>query len=162
MKKVGTVLALVSLTGSLWAQMNPRGTASLDGAKVSVEYGRPSAKGRDVFAMIQPGSYWRMGADDSTKLTTEVPLLVGGSRVEKGEYVLLGQFVTKEEFQLVVAKGLSGNDPSEIAAKVKGEITKGHDHVEAMTIAIEGKPADAAIVLSWAASRIRMPFKVAP
>jgi hypothetical protein len=141
--------------------MNPRGTASLEGAKVSIDYGRPSAKGRDVFSMIEPGSYWRMGADDSTKLKTEVPLVVGTSRVEKGEYVLLGQFVTKDEFHLVVAKGLSGNEPTEVAAKVKGEITKGHDHVEAMTIAIEGKPADAAIVLNWAGSRIRMPFKVA-
>ncbi len=160
MKKVLAALVAVSVTGSLWAQMNPRGTASLEGAKVSIEYGKPSAKGRDVFALIEPGSYWRMGADDSTKLTTDVPLLIGGSRVEKGEYILLGQFASRDEFQLVVAKGLSGSEPKEVAARVKGEISKGHDHVEAMTVAIEGKPADAAIVLSWASSRIRMPLKV--
>jgi hypothetical protein len=161
MKKAVVTLVAAAVAGSLWAQMNPRGTASLEGAKVSIEYGKPSAKGRDVFAMIEPGSYWRMGADDSTKLTTDVPLLIGGSRVEKGEYVLLGQFASRDEFHLVVANGLSGSEPKEVAAKAKGELSKGHDHVEAMTIVIEGKPADAAIVLSWASSRIRMPFKVA-
>ncbi len=161
MKKSSAVMIALFASAAGWAQVNPRGTASLSGANVSIDYGRPSAKGRDVFAMIQPGSYWRMGADDATKLKTEVPLLIGGSRVEKGEYNLVGQFASPGEFQLIVAKGMGENEPTDVAARVKGEISKGQDHVEEMTIALEGKPADAAIVLSWAGSRIRMPFKIA-
>ena len=129
MQKTFAVLIAAFVSAAVWAQMNPRGAASLEGAKVTIDYGRPSAKRRDVFSMIQPGSYWRMGADNATKLKTEVPLLIGGGRIEKGEYTLVGQFASPEEFQLIVA--------------------------------IEGKPADAAIVLSWAGSRIRMPFKIA-
>jgi hypothetical protein len=161
MKKSFAVSIALFASAAGWAQMNPRGTASLEGARVTIEYGRPSAKGRDVFSMIQPGTYWRMGADNATKLETEVPLLIGGSRVEKGEYTLVGQFASPEEFELVVARGMTENEPTDVAARAKGEVSKGQDHVEQMTIALEGKPADAAIVLSWAGSRIRMPFKIA-
>ena len=161
MKKSFAVWIALFASAAGWAQVNPRGAASLEGAKVTIEYGRPSAKGRDVFSMIQPGSYWRMGADNATKLKTEVPLLIGGSRVEKGEYTLVGQFASPEEFELIVAKAMGENEPTDVAARVKGEISKGHDPVEEMTIALEGKASDAAIVLSWAGSRIRMPFKIA-
>jgi len=156
------LLAAAVVPAAVSAQMNPRGVASMEGGKITADYGKPSAKGRDVFSMIVPGSYWRMGADNATKLKTEVPLLIGPGTVQKGEYELLGQFTSPEEFQLIVASGMAGDEPSGVVTKVKGEISKGHDHVEQMTIALEGKPSDAHIVLSWAGSRIRMPVRIAP
>lgn len=163
-RAVWTFLASSLLLGGAfaWAQANPRGTASMAGGDVAIEYGRPSAKGRDVLGMVQPDSYWRMGADAATTLTTRVPLLVGDSPVSPGEYTLLGHFVTSSEFHLVVAESVTGSRPDSVAAKVRGEIEHGRSPVEQMTIDFDGDPEDATLVLSWGESRIRVPFRVAP
>jgi hypothetical protein len=159
MKRSLLILALMlAASGIVLAQVNPRGTATMADGKVEVDYGRPSAKGRDVLSMVAPGSYWRMGADQSTKLVTEIPLQVGDASVAAGEYTLLGHFVGADEFYLVVARGVGdGGDPQDVVAKAKGEIQKGQEHVEEMTLAFESD----ALVLSWAGSRIRMPVKAA-
>jgi hypothetical protein len=144
------------VTGPALAQVNPRGTATTADGKVKIDYGRPSAKGRDVLSMISPGTYWRMGADQSTKLVNEVPLVVGEATLAPGEYTLLGHFASAEEFYLVVARSVGdGAEPEDVAAKAKGAIQKGQEHVEEMTLAFEGD----SLVLSWAGSRIRMPVK---
>ena len=74
-------LMLILSTPILHAQVNPRGetTLELNGGKVTVEFGRPSLKGRDIKTMIYPGEQWRLGADGDTTLTTEVGLKFGES-----------------------------------------------------------------------------------
>ena len=69
---------------------NPRGTAetSIDGKKVSVEYGRPSLKGRDMLGKAPTGTIWRTGADTSTTFTTEADLDAGGKTIPAGSYSL--------------------------------------------------------------------------
>ena len=44
-----------------FAQVNPRGeaTVELSGGTVTINYGRPSLKGRDISTMISPGEQWR-------------------------------------------------------------------------------------------------------
>ena len=55
-----------AVSGSPAAPADPavqdRGQAelALDGGKVSVEYGRPTLRGRNIEALIQPGDEWRM------------------------------------------------------------------------------------------------------
>ena len=73
------------------AQVNPRGEASLKlgGGNIKVSYGRPPLEGRNLLDMIQPGVNWRMGADNPTTLTTDIPLNVGGTTVPKGKHILL-------------------------------------------------------------------------
>lgn len=57
---------------------------------VSVEYSRPSAKGRKVFGDVVPfGTLWRTGANASTKITFDAPVTVGGQQVKAGTYSLL-------------------------------------------------------------------------
>lgn len=153
-------VVLVSTLSS--AQTNPRAVASMAEGRIQVEFGRPSAKGRDVLGMIQPDSYWRMGADAPTTLETSVPLIVGESRLEPGKYTLLGHFAASDEFFLVIAKGMSGSLPKDVAGRVEGRIERGQPPVELLTIDLEGTPGDAALVLSWGESRIRTPFRVAP
>lgn len=68
-----------------------------DGKWLEIDYGRPIRRGRtNLFgrgadygtALLADTPIWRAGANKSTTLTTEVPLVVGGSRVEAGEYTL--------------------------------------------------------------------------
>lgn len=67
----------------------------LGGAWIDVYYGRPLKRGRDLFGppdwaeMLNDGApVWRAGANRSTRLVTEAPLMIAGTRVEPGEYTL--------------------------------------------------------------------------
>ena len=47
---------------------------TIDGARISVTYGRPSLKGRAEAQVMPPGKEWRTGADEATLLTTDKAL----------------------------------------------------------------------------------------
>jgi hypothetical protein len=155
---VGLICAL-ALASSVVAQANPRGEATLGGGKVTIDYGRPSAKGRDVMGMIDAGSYWRMGADAATTLTTQVDLQFGETTVPKGTYTLLAHFVEKDEWNLVVAKSVGrGNVPEELVAEVPGNLETGQDHVEQMTIDLKEDGNKGQFVLTWTTYRLSVDF----
>jgi hypothetical protein len=85
---VAAVLALPALAA---AQQAPREnpSVSVGGKKVSIEYGRPSLKGRaikDLLAQLPEDRVWRTGVDQVTTLTTEGDILVGGKKVPAGKY----------------------------------------------------------------------------
>ena len=51
--------------------------------EVSLEYSRPSAKGRTVFNGLVPyDQVWRTGANASTKITLNEPALIGGKFIQ--------------------------------------------------------------------------------
>jgi hypothetical protein len=62
---------------------------SVDGADMSIEYGRPSRRGRDIFGALVPyGRVWCPGADEATKLTTNRALQFGALKLKAGAYSL--------------------------------------------------------------------------
>ncbi len=66
------------------------------GKWVSIEYSRPLKRGRELFGTgdayatkLNAGApVWRAGADVSTRLKTEAPLVLGGKTLAPGEYLL--------------------------------------------------------------------------
>jgi len=49
---------------------------TIDGANISITYGRPSVTGREIFGGLQPfGKVWRTGADEATVLSTSKTLV---------------------------------------------------------------------------------------
>lgn len=71
------------------------GQRYVDGKWVVVDYGRPLLRGRkDIFGtaadygkVVSDGSpVWRMGANDTTLLTTQAPLSIGGKTLPPGVY----------------------------------------------------------------------------
>jgi hypothetical protein len=63
----------------------------IGGKSVTIDYGRPSLKGRTMgalLAQLPADRMWRAGENQVTTLTTETPLLVGGKRVPAGTYTL--------------------------------------------------------------------------
>jgi hypothetical protein len=87
--------SVLAVAGPAMAQQppprQPRGaaTATVDGKKVSLDYGRPALKGRnleDLLKQLPPERIWRAGENQVTTLTTEGPLLVGGTKVAAGKY----------------------------------------------------------------------------
>ena len=97
---VATLVVAALFTGAAVAQgrpKSPRGAAStqIGDAWIDVAYGRPILRGRQgIFASgdeygkaIYAGAeVWRVGADVTTRITTEVDLEIGGTKVPAGEY----------------------------------------------------------------------------
>ncbi|MBP6185769.1 MAG: DUF2911 domain-containing protein [Saprospiraceae bacterium] len=92
---------------------------------VTVEYSRPSAKGRTIFGDLVPfGTMWRTGANASTKVTFSEDVVVEGVAVKAGTYAL---FTTpgQTEWDVILYKNSKVNgvpspwDPAEEAARFK-------------------------------------------
>ncbi|MFC5044530.1 DUF2911 domain-containing protein [Aquimarina hainanensis] len=59
---------------------------------ITVEYSRPSAKGRTIFGekgLLPYNEMWRTGANSATKLTISNTILINGHLLEKGSYTLI-------------------------------------------------------------------------
>ncbi len=78
---------------------------TIDGANISIEYGRPSLKGRTPGKDVDPyeGREWRTGADEATTLKTDKALKFGSLSVPAGTYTLY-TIPTGGTWHLVVSK----------------------------------------------------------
>jgi hypothetical protein len=87
-----------TMVGGTWSAPDKDGERRYSGGKwIEVTYSRPMLRGRtDVFGkgadygkMVDAGApVWRAGANQTTRLKTEVPLMIGGKKLEPGEYSL--------------------------------------------------------------------------
>ena len=77
---------------------------------IDVQYGRPILRGRQgIFGegeeygqRIYDGApLWRVGADQTTTFTTETDLLIGGVRLNAGEYTLFADLSDPETWTLI-------------------------------------------------------------
>lgn len=74
---------------------------------ISVEYSRPSAKGRVVFGDVVPyGKIWRTGANGATKITFGEDVKVEGVAVTAGTYALY-TIPNKDSWEIMLYKDLS-------------------------------------------------------
>lgn len=70
---------------------------SLGGQEVSVCYGRPSVKGREVMGGLVPfGQDWRVGANEATAIHLPISAEIGGVELEAGSYSLYAQVGPEE------------------------------------------------------------------
>jgi hypothetical protein len=62
----------------------------VNGATISITYGRPFLNGRTVGDDVAPlnDAVWRLGADEATTLTTDRDLMIGNATVPAGDYTL--------------------------------------------------------------------------
>lgn len=161
---VGLFAALVGVA----LAANPRGTAelTLNGKKVSVEYGRPSLHGRtvnDLLGQLGAGEFWRLGADKSTTFSTSGDLMFGDVKVAKGEYSLWAQKQADGSWKLVFNKqhGQWGttHDASQDLASVPLKAEKASKPAEQVTIALEQKGGSGEILIHWGDMQLSATFK---
>lgn len=143
MKGSLTGLAWVALSLTVSAQGVDRGKAEmiLQESKISVEYGRPELRGRDMLAKADTGLVWRMGADQATTLMTQRDLTFGDVRIRKGEYSLFAKKVETGKWLLVVNSetGIWGtnHNPQKDVATVPLETLTVQTPVEKFMITLE-------------------------
>jgi hypothetical protein len=154
---LGTALVLV--TGSLTslAHGQDRGTtkATIGNANVSIEYGRPALKGRDMLGKMQAGAVWRIGANEATTLTSDADLDFGGKRVAKGKHILLARLVEAGKWSLIVSsKGAFQFDESATLAEIPLELKEAKDSVEELTITLTSQGGKGILEIAWGTSRL--------
>ena len=156
LKRIALAALAVVVAAPAFAQGNPRGEAKamVAGKAVSIDYGQPSLKGRDMLGQAQVGQAWRMGADTATTLTTDADLAFGAVSVPKGEYVLTATKVSADQWHLNV---LSKADRSKVA---EVPLTAGSlpQSVELFTIALTGEKEKGRLELHWGTTALKTAF----
>ena len=92
-------------------------------SEITVEYSRPSAKGRVVFGDVVPfGSIWRTGANSSSKITFGEDVKMEGKNVAAGTYAVY-TIPNKDSWEVMLYKDLTlGGDVSNY--KVENEVAR--------------------------------------
>jgi hypothetical protein len=138
---------------------------TIDGANLSIEYGRPSLKGREIGKTIEPmeGKEWRTGADEPTTLVTNKALTFGTLKVPAGSYTL-NTIATGGTWQLIVINKVggwgipypAGNDLGRVPMK----LGKAPATAEQLTFSIEDTAAGATLHIDWGTTRASIPFTI--
>lgn len=158
-----TTALVVALAGLIFAQQSPRGLTkiSLNGHTVSIDYGRPSLRGRDVSELLKgrldPGEgFWRMGANSSTTFTSGTDLKFGDVIVPKGTYSLWAQRQSDNSWRLVFNKqhgqwgtGPGSHNPQLDFAFVPFKETKVSSDAQILTIRLEKSGDGGRLVVHW-------------
>lgn len=135
-------------------------TATVDGAKITIVYGRPYTKDsktgepRKIWGGLVPfGKVWRTGADEATLLTTDKALEIGGTTIPAGTYSL---FTIPEEngAKLIVNKqaGQWGTkyDESQDLARIDLKKNAASTPVDQFTISVEQNDGSGGMLkLAW-------------
>jgi hypothetical protein len=159
---------LIVVAESALAQRNPRETSkiSLGGKAVSVEYGRPSLKGRSVAELLdqlKPGDFWRLGADKSATFSTAADLQFADVTVPSGEYSLWAQRGEDNSWKLVFNKqhGQWGttHDASQDFASVPLKESKAANSAEMVTISLTKQGGGGVIAIQWGDMKLTASFK---
>jgi hypothetical protein len=173
--------------GGTWSAPDKDGNQRYsDGKWIEVTYSRPILRGRsDLFGKgadygkkINAGApVWRAGANQTTKLKTEVPLEIGGKRLAAGEYDL---FVDLKEpaWTLIVSTqptqekydandkthiwGAYGYDPKYDVVRVPMTMMKPAVSVDQFTIGfVDMTDKGGKLAMTWEKTGAVVPFTVA-
>ena len=175
---LATAIATTTLAlGTLFAQQVTKGPTggggsphetvewTIDGGKISIEYGRPSLKGRTPGKDVDPfeGREWRVGADEATTLKTDKALRFGDLRVPAGTYTLY-TIPTSGTWHLVISKktGQWGipYPQGEDLGRSPMTLGKAPKVAEQLTIGVQDTPAGGALQIDWGTTRASIPFTV--
>src|ERR1017187_7445981 len=112
------MLIAIALVGAMplaaqQKRLSPHETISnrIDGNRITIVYGRPYSKDpksgeiRKIWGSLVPyDKVWRTGADEATLLTTEQPIVMGGTTIPAGTYSLFTLPAADGTAKLVVNK----------------------------------------------------------
>lgn len=172
--------------GGTWQKTDGGGQRYEGGRWIVIDYGRPLLRGRrNIFgsgadygkAVSGDAPLWRAGANATTRLTTQAPLVFGGKRIEPGVYAVFVD-LKPESWALVLSTqpiqeqydpkdktrlfGAYNYDPKFEAARVPMQVQTIDPSVEQFTIAfINATDTGATLALWWEHTMATADFTVA-
>ncbi len=157
------VMALILAAGVVAQEqpkqpLSPPGTATFtfaDGKTVTIDYSRPSMRGRKIFGGLVPyDQVWRTGANSATSLKTNANLVIGGASVPAGSYTLYS-IPSEKGWKLIINKetgqwGTEYNEKDDLA-RVDMKVSKNAEPIEQFTIGFDQTGTSAAVLkITWA------------
>jgi hypothetical protein len=148
---------------------SPRDSLSvtINGAVLSVNYGRPSKRGREIFgglADMKWGMVWRLGANEATGFTTSKALQFGAQAVPAGKYTLWVKLEQSGKWELIVNKqtGQWGTayDAAQDLLHIPMTVTALPTVVEKLAITVKPAGTGGELVVEWDKTRAAAAFTV--
>jgi hypothetical protein len=136
--------------------------ATIGNAHVWVDYGRPSLRGRDVWANgVLGDTIWRTGANAATQLRTDTDISIGGTTIPAGIYSLWTS-ANPGGYQLIVNKqaGQWGTEyhPDRDLARIPLREGTSPAPIERFTMAVEPQALQAGLLtLTWGTKQLSVP-----
>ena len=137
-------------------------------ADVTLTYGRPSVRGRDVFgpdttSLVPFGQVWRLGANEATTITVSAPVRVAGQPLEAGTYAVFAIPGASEWtfiFNRVATQwGAYRYDAAQDALRVTATPQAFPHSVETFEIGFDDvSEAGATLTFTW--DRVRVPVRI--
>jgi hypothetical protein len=151
---------------------SPPATASVSvaGKEITIKYGAPSVRGRQIFGeggvVSKDKTYpvWRVGANSATALHTEADLDIKGLAVPKGDYTVFA-LVTTDPWQLIINKqtgqwGLAYSKDQDLG-RVPMEMSKPPAPVETLKITLASTgPSAGTLKIEFENVVASVPFEV--
>lgn len=133
-------------------------TGKIGDATITLNYGSPSLKGRDILTLTPHGELWRTGANMCTTIEVSKDVMIEGQKLSAGKYSV---FTIPNADEWVVAfnkdtdqGGTRSYDEAKDAFRINVKPTKLSSTSEAMEFVIDGD----AVALQWGNTKV--PFSV--
>ncbi|MCW5520470.1 DUF2911 domain-containing protein [Aureitalea sp. L0-47] len=134
---------------------------------VTVEYSRPSMKGRKIFGGLVPyDKLWRTGANACTKITFGDAVQIAGKTVEAGTYAIYTKPGVQNWEVYIYADTSNWGTPSEwdqskVVASTKLRVAPIPMEVQTFTISFDDVKNDSAnLGMIWESAYVSLPIKV--
>ena len=174
MKKLTLFLSCVLFTFAVNAQIQtppPSPSAKLEQrvglTDFTIEYSRPSMKGRNIFGDLVPyGQVWRTGANSRTKITFTDDIKFGGKDVKAGTYAIFTK-PNPDKWEVILYTDYAGGgtpqewDESKVAASVTAEVFPIPFDIQTFGIDINNITNNgASLEFFWAKTYVAVSFEV--
>ena len=134
---------------------------------VTVEYSRPSMRGREIFGDLVPfDKKWRTGANENTTITFSDDVKIDGETLSKGTYSIYS-VPGKKSWEIMFYKktdnwGLPQEwDNAQVALSTKAEVNKMPINMETFTIVIDELKNNSAVFnMLWENTVVSFTFEV--
>lgn len=139
-------------------------TGTVDGARVTIVYGRPSMRGRTIFGKLVPYDVvWCPGADEATTIDSPVDLMIGSLHVPAGPHTVW-ILPTPNEWTLIISKDPSGFHTRYYPNRDLGRVPLAKERlaspIEQLTFAVDDTPSGGTLSMEWEQTRVSVPFTV--
>ena len=137
-------------------------------ASVKVIYSRPGVRGRKIIGELVPyGRIWRVGANESTKIIVDNPILVNENLLQPGTYALYA-FPERDSWEFAFhtntshwGDGRDAYDPEEDAFRIKIIPETMAEMRENFLISFDNLDHNGMeMILEWEYTRLRIPIAV--
>lgn len=172
MKKILLSLFVVALSTNITAQLKtpaPSPASKIEQkvglTDVTVEYSRPSMKGRAIFGNLVPyGKLWRTGANQNTKVTFSDDVTIDGKTLKKGTYAVYTK-PGKDAWEVLFYSDANNWgtpqkwDDVKVAVSTSAKVEAMPMKIETFTMSIDDLTNDSAVLgISWENAYVGVKF----